>query len=211
MAVSAALPGAIGPLVIKADEFQWKKRPYWNATAPNEQVVTLPYSRLHIYDGGIYDNLALEPLMDPGSQHLKDGIEYLICSDAGAPLKRVGPGPSWSPFRALRILDIAMDQARALRVRPLANFFENNPGAGSYAQIGAGAVERINRFELRNPSAAARLLNREWLPVDEVKLAAHHPTSLWPLSDEQFTRLERHGYESIRWNEVLFGCVGEEL
>jgi NTE family protein len=26
MAVSAALPGAIGPLVIKADEFQWKKR-----------------------------------------------------------------------------------------------------------------------------------------------------------------------------------------
>lgn len=204
MAVSAALPGAIGPLVIEADQFQWKRRPFWNAAAGSEQPVVLPYRRLHIYDGGVYDNLALEPFMDPGSQRLKGGIDYLVCSDAGAPLSRVSPGPSWSPFRALRILDIAMDQARALRIRSLANFFANNPSAGTHAQIGAIAFERIKRFEERNPPMVAELLNREWLSEDQVKLAAEHPTDLRPLSNEQFTRLERHGYESIQWNELLF-------
>lgn len=207
MAVSAALPGAIGPLVIKAKEFQWKKRPSWNGDPNSEQSVVLPYSRLHLYDGGVYDNLALEPLIDPGSQRLKNDIDYLLCSDAGAPLERVSPGPSWSPFRALRILYIAMDQARALRIRSLANFLENNSGAGAYAQIGANPVERIKRFELSNPSVAAELLNHQWLSADQVKLAAEHPTSLRALSDEQFIRLERHGYESIRWNELLFGCL----
>ena len=207
MAVSAALPGAIGPLVIKADKFEWKKRPSWNAAPDSEQAIVLPYSRLHIYDGGIYDNLALEPFMDPGLQQLKGGIDYLVCSDAGAPLARVSPGPSWSPFRALRILDIAMDQARALRIRPLANFFENNRGVGAYAQIGANPLERIKRFKDRNPSVAVHLLDREWLSEDEIRLAAEHPTGLRSLSNDQFTRLERHGYESIQWNELLFGNV----
>jgi NTE family protein len=205
MAVSAAFPGLVGPLVIKADGFQWMKRPSWNAAVESEEPIVLPYSRLHIYDGGVYDNLALEPLLDPGSQTFKNGIDYLVCSDASKPLERVSPGSSWSPFRALRILDIAMDQARALRIRPLANFLQNNPGAGSYAQIGSNPVERIKRFETRNPSVAAELLNCQWLSADQVKLAAEHPTGLRTLSNEQFTRLERHGYESIRWNDVLFG------
>jgi NTE family protein len=205
MAVSAAVPGAIGPLVINTGEFLWTKRPSWDAAAGTEEPIVLPYSRLHIYDGGVYDNLALEPLIDPGLQRLKNGIDHLICSDASGPLARVSPGPSWSPFRALRLFYIAMDQARALRIRPLANFLQKNPRAGSYAEIGVNPVERIKRFETRNPSVAAELLNREWLSADEVKLAAEHPTGLRTLSNEQFTRLERHGYESIRWNDVLFG------
>lgn len=205
MAMSAALPGAIGPLAIEADAFQWKKRPTWNASPDEEQVVILPYKRLHVYDGGVYDNLALEPFMDAGSQRLKSGIDYLVCSDAGAPLVRMSPGPSLSPFRALRIMNIAMDQTRALRIRALANFLENNPRAGTYAQIGADPLERIQNFGKRNPLVAAELLTGQWLSGDQVKLAAEHPTSLWPLSNEQFTRLERHGYESIQWSERLFG------
>lgn len=207
MAVSAALPGAIGPLTINATHYQWKKRPYWDAPADTEHSVVLPYKRLHIYDGGLYDNLALESFMDPGTQRLKNNIQYLVCSDAGAPLKRVTPGPSLSPFRALRILDITMDQARALRVRPLANFLATNPRAGTYAQIGANPVERIQRFEKHNPSVAAELLKRPWLGPDDVKRAAEHRTTLHALNDEQFSRLERHGYESIQWNELMFGSA----
>ena len=105
------------------------------------------------------------------------------------------------------VLDITMDQARALRIRPLANFFENNRGVGAYAQIGANPLERIKRFEDRDPSVAAHLLDREWLSEDEIKLAAVHPTGLRSLSNDQFTRLERHGYESVQWNELLFGNV----
>lgn len=210
MAVSAALPGAIGPLAIEVDDFQWKKRPSWNASPNAEQVVVLPYKRLHIYDGGVYDNLALEPFLDSGSQCLKNGIDYLICSDAGAPLVRMSSGPSLSPFRALRIMKIAMDQTRSLRIRALAHFLENNPRAGTYAQIGVDPLERIQHYERRNPLVAAKLLNCQWLSGDVVKLASEHPTSLWPLLNDQFTRLEQHGYESIQWNERLFGNVIKE-
>ncbi len=204
MAVSAALPGAIGPLAIVSSDYKWMKRPQWDAPTGSERPVVLPYQCLHIYDGGLYDNLALEPLMDPGTQSLKNEIDYLLCSDAGALLKRVTPGASLSPFRALRILDVAMDQARLLRVRPLANFLKNNPRAGAYAQIGANPLEGIRRFEKHNPSAAAELLKQSWLPAEDITRAVEHPTTLRPLSEEQFERLERHGYESVRWNEILF-------
>jgi NTE family protein len=206
MAVSAALPGAIGPLAIVTADYKWRKRPHWNAPPDTEAATTVPYSRLHIYDGGLYDNLALEPLMDPGTQQLKGDINYLVCSDAGAALKRVAPGPSWSPFRALRILDIALDQARALRVRPLANFLEKNLSCGAYAQIGASPVQRLHQFAKLNPRKAKELLQRSWLTDTEIRIAAEHKTTLSPLNALQFERLERHGYESIQWNELLFSA-----
>jgi NTE family protein len=204
MAVSAALPGAVGPLALKVGHYQWRKRPSWDAPSESEKSVVIPYERLHLYDGGLYDNLALESLMDAGTQSLKGDIQYLVCSDAGAPLKRVGPGLSLSPFRALRILEIAMDQAHALRVRSLANFLERNPGAGAYAQIGSNPVERIEHYRLRNPVAAEELLRLKWLDKNEVAMSAGLRTTLSPLTDEQFDRLERHGYECLRWNEYLF-------
>lgn len=205
MAMSAALPGLIGPLAIVTTRYTWKRRPAWNAPPESEQPITLPYRRLHLYDGGLYDNLALEPLMDPGSQGFKNGIDYLLCSDAGAPLARTSPGPSLNPFRAKRILDIALDQTRALRIRALAHFLKRHSERGAYAQIGADPVQRIRAYASRCPEAAEILSRYAWLPPDEINLAAAHPTTLWPLRVEQFDRLERHGYESIRWNELLFG------
>jgi NTE family protein len=167
--------------------------------------VTLPYRRLHLYDGGLYDNLALEPLMDPGSQEFKNGIDYLMCSDAGAPLARTSPGPSLNPFRIKRILDIALDQTRALRIRALAHFLERHSERGAYAQIGADPVQRVRAYAGRRPEVAEALSRHAWLSPCEISLAASHPTTLWPLTSEEFDRLERHGYESIRWNELLFG------
>lgn len=204
MAVSAAFPGAVGPLVIAARDYSWKKRPHWDAPPGSEREVKLAYQQLHIYDGGLYDNLALEPLMDPGVQEIKNGIEYVICSDAGAPLGRTSPGSSLNPFRVKRILDIALDQTRALRIRALSKFLERNPGAGAYAQIGAEPLDRIRRYEHRNPTAAAELMKKDWLTPQDIWLAAAHPTTLVPLTEEQYERLERHGYESLQWNERLF-------
>lgn len=206
MAMSAALPGLVGPLAIVTSCYTWKRRPAWNAPPESEQPVALPYRRLHLYDGGLYDNLALEPLMDPGSQQFKNGIDYLLCSDAGAPLARTSPGPSLSPFRAKRILDIALDQTRALRIRALAHFLERNAERGAYAQMGADPVQRVRAYANQRPEAADALSRYAWLPADEIRLAAAHPTTLWPLTVQEFERLERHGYESLRWNELLFGA-----
>lgn len=204
MAMSAAFPGLIGPLVIKTDEYVWVKRPIWDAPVASEVPVTLPYRSLHLYDGGVYDNLALEPMIDPGIQELKNGINYLVCSDAGAPLVRASPGGKFNPFRLKRILDIALDQTRSLRIRALAKFLENHPEAGAYAQIGACATDRLRAYSTARGERVSELLAYAWLNAEEVKLAAGHATTLWPLSCSEFDRLERHGYESIRWNELLF-------
>jgi NTE family protein len=203
MAMSAALPGIVGPLAIVTGHYTWKRRPAWNAPLESEQAVTLPYRRLHLYDGGLYDNLALEPLMDPGSQEFKNDIDYLMCSDAGAPLARTSPGPSLNPFRIKRILDIALDQTRSLRIRALAHFLERHSDRGAYAQMGADPVQRVRAYAGRRPEVAEALSQYGWMPPDEISLAASHPTTLWPLTPVEFDRLERHGYESIRWNEVL--------
>jgi NTE family protein len=203
MAVSAALPGAIGPLALRTKDYIWKQRP-WGAPVEDEITTTIPYERLHLYDGGVYDNLALEPLMDPGTQRLKSEIEYLVCSDAGAPLKRVAPLALWNPFRAIRILEIALDQARALRVRSFANFLQRNANSGVYAQIGANPVERLAQLREADPIKAAELLRCLWLGEADIRRAALHETTLFPMTDDQFTNLERHGYESIKWNELFF-------
>jgi NTE family protein len=202
MAVSAALPGAIGPLVIPTGKLQWFKRPHWDAPASSEVPVTLPYKRLHIYDGGIYDNLGLEPLIDVGTLTLKGEVDFILCADAGTPLSRVPLGFTFSPFRAMRILDLALDQSRALRIRALSQFLRRG-WVGLYAQIGANAVDRLNSYRDTSPQAAEMLLRREWLSADEVRAAATHPTTLFKLSELEFDRLERHGYESALWNEIF--------
>ena len=204
MAVSAAFPGLIGPLAIEAKEFKWQKRPQWGLPIGTEQPVTLPFKRLHIYDGGLYDNLGLEPLFDVSDRAFKNDIRYLICSDAGAPLARAETRGPLHPFRIKKLLEIVMDQAWALRIRPLSKFLSANRCVGAYARIGVNPLTNLERYKDHKTVDSASLWERQWLGDDAIALALAHPTTLKPMTQAQYDRLERHGYESICWNEVLF-------
>jgi NTE family protein len=208
MAVSAAFPVGIGPFVIRTADFVWHKRKSWNSTPSNLELHTPRFERLHVYDGGVYDNLGLEPLFDMGSRRLKDGIDRAFVSDAGAPLERASPGWALSPFRAKRIADIALDQTRALRVRSFVNFLQAAPSSGRYIQLGAEPRSCISEYRNRNEQAAVKLFMDNWLDTREVQLAARYPTTLHRLAPDAFDRLERHGYETARWNELLLGNGG---
>jgi NTE family protein len=78
MAVSAAFPVGIGPLSIKARKYNWKKR-RWGASKSEAVSITLPYKSLHIYDGGVYDNLGLEPFYDSGKKIAKVDLKIIAC------------------------------------------------------------------------------------------------------------------------------------
>ena len=65
LAVSAAFPGGFGPLTLDARRFEWHRRP-WGARADEATRVELAFGRLHLYDGGVYDNMGLEPFFDVG-------------------------------------------------------------------------------------------------------------------------------------------------
>ncbi len=133
LAMSAAFPGAIGPLAIKCNQYEWRKRPYWNALESEEQTIQPPFATLHLYDGGLYDNLGLEPLFDMGTQRAKTDGTTLIVSDAGAPLLPGFNTGSLNPLRMKRWFDLANEQQRSLRIRSFVNALRNGI-RGAYLQ-----------------------------------------------------------------------------
>lgn len=172
LAVSAAFPGGFGPLALETDRHEWRKRE-WDAPVEAAVATSLPFRRLHLYDGGVYDNMGLEPFFDAGRQELKQQGCFLICSDAGAPL---APGFDMGPlnaFRLKRVADIMSDQAGSLRVRTLVHYLQERPSSGAYLSINA-PVSAANNAEL-------------------AQFAASFPTTLRCVSTEEFDRLAAHG------------------
>lgn len=208
MAVSAAFPGGIGPLNLDASRYKWFKRESWNA-AQSGIAAEPEFARLHLYDGGVYDNLGLEPLFDVGRQLIKTDtgspvIDFLVVSDGGARFSRKSiPGPL-HPGRLKRIADVGFDQARALRVRAFVNFLQKNSSAGLYLQIGSNPYTQIARYA--QEFEVIRLQEEyEWLSPEKIERAASYKTSLSRMSEVDFDLIERHGYETALWNELVFG------
>ena len=190
LAVSAAFPGGFGPLTLEAGRFEWRKRP-WDAPAGSEQVVDIGYERLRLYDGGVYDNLGLEPLFDAGRQKPKHDGHYILASDAGSPLSKGFEHGALSVFRLKRMADIMSDQARALRVRTFASYLHRTAGSGAYVYIDTAVTG-----EAECASAA---------------YAARFPTTLRRLKLAEFDQIAAHGYAVSLRVEREFGLYGEPV
>lgn len=207
IAVSAAFPGGVGPLSIKPHEFKWLKKRKWESQEKAQEVV-LNHGRLHLYDGGVYDNLGLEPLFDVGRQQFKPqeggAINQLFVSDAGAPLENTAiPGPlRLSRFK--RLVDIMSDQTRAIRVRTFVNYLQGNAARGVYLMIGSDAVSSLEELGVICESVKERLLGEKWLSLQEANYVKNYPTNLKRMSGDDFDLLARHGYETAMWNCELF-------
>jgi NTE family protein len=203
MAVSAAYPGVFGPFAIDTGRYEWRKREAWDLPKDTEQIVKPPFATIHLYDGGIYDNLGTEPLLDSGTQNAKEGADFILVSDAGAPFGQIAPS-RFRLFRLKRVADIMGEQTRALRVRGFVNFLVNSPAGGAYLQIGADPEGRLKMYCSRNPAAAEMLLMEPWMSSREVAEAAGYGTTLKQMTPVDFDLLERHGYETAKWNLMLF-------
>lgn len=188
LAVSAAFPGGFGPLTLNAKRFEWRKRP-WNAPAGSEQVVDIGFDQLHLYDGGVYDNLGLEPFFDPGRQKPKQDGHYVIALDAGAPLPKGFKHGPLSVFRLKRVADIMSDQARALRVRAFASYLQRSSGKGAYVYIDTPVTDEA--------------------PCRSAAYAAQFPTTLRRLETSEFERIAAHGYAVALRVEREFGLYDE--
>jgi NTE family protein len=185
MAMSAAFPGLIGPLKITPQSYTWRKKKSWDST--EEEQVTLPYESLHIYDGGVYDNLGLEPFFDNATGKMKiDGCKLLV-SDAGSRFNKGRSG-----FSLLRVLDITMEQTRALRVRGLMNFFSKDNRGGAYLMLGANPL-----------SMAPNSPPDHWQAPDEINKAANYATTLQKVAAIDFERISTHGYQLAKAVQLL--------
>ena len=181
MAMSAAFPGGIGPIRFNTQNLTWRKKESWESSENIENYVP-EFKSIDLYDGGLYDNLGLEPLFDIGKQTIKDqdaiSIRHIIVSDASTPLKRAPLAFFFSPQRVIRWINISLDQVRALRVRSFVNFVKSNPENGKYLQLGADPVKSILQRGIPVSAEVKTLLSKEWLSADDVKKAALYPTTL---------------------------------
>lgn len=180
LAASGAFPGLIGPLVLDTRPFKW--------FSGGESLARPPlYNKLRLWDGGVYDNLGVEPLLKPGKGYQHD-VDFMITSDAG-----MAPGGEvYNIIKSgYRLIGLATGQVRAMRSRMVvAHLQEGNPG--SYFQIDNSAEYLLRRAHLEDELAEVA---GRYLPESEVKTAASLGPTLRQLTDAEFERLFRHGFE----------------
>ncbi len=192
VAASAAVPGLIGPLTLDATKFKWHKY------APGGTEPTVPIDpiadRISLWDGGVYENLGMEAHYKP-QEGLRKEIDFLIISDASRPLKietrrfQFGLPPYRPPFR---LIDVATEQARALRLRTFVDFLDKNPRSGVILAMGNTVDQIVKKARANRP---ARWTSQEFLDVDAVRRVASMPTTLRRLSESEYDMVFRHGYE----------------
>ncbi len=185
IAASAAVPGLIGPLVIHSDHYDWQ------AYEDGQLVpISTPARRYDLWDGGVYDNLGVEPLFKP-SGGFRDGFDLLLVSDASATLE-LSPHTRHRMFRpvkrALRLVDIASDQIRSLRSRALVAEFERAEDIGVYIRMGNTTDQIYSAVGRTTPPG-------DHLTYTDVCQVGKFPTTLRRLTQSQFARFQRHGFE----------------
>ena len=201
MAASAGFPGLIGALAFDTRPYSWfkyadKSKELKEPTDPDSDMkrttvpITPPYPKVHLWDGGAYDNLGLESLHN-FIEGWREGVDFLAVSDASG---KSGPEAYQPGPKALyrMITGIMMDQIRSLRSRAIWERFINHKDAGGFFQIGntcRGVLENAGRQD-----DIAKLCP-QCMSVEEAKLAAATPTMIRQLTHDEFERLFRHGFE----------------
>ena len=198
IAASAALPILIGPYELNTTKYQWHK---YGPRRGNDFIPIKPMlDRVHLWDGGIYENLGLESLYKI-STGPRNGIDYLIVSDAGAPL-----GVKRNRLAAyLRLIYIGMSQTRALRSRVIVDHFEKHLNTGVYVQMGNTVDEIIRRAGVQ---LNFNINDNTHLSTEQVKTISNMETHVKRLSGHEFDLLHQHGYEVA--NTTLF-CYSPTL
>lgn len=214
MATSAAFPGGISPLRIPACGRDWTAWRYSGKGVRAKESVRPLYSAYHVADGGVYDNLGLEPLFDVSKGEIRSGTDanFLLVSDAGAPLRRRAWGfvAQWFGF-STRTMDIMSTQTRHLRVRGLARFLIGHPENGLLLAIAQSAQEARDAARKSKPEGSVFPDLSGYLETDEVRLAANFPTTLHAMMKEDFDRIERNGYETCKIQFALYCGIDKKV
>jgi NTE family protein len=201
MVASCGFPGLVGPLVLDAARWSWyqyvddegteaKPTESGETHQRKKQPVQPMFSKVHLWDGGVYVNHGLEALHDFNTGW-REGVDFLIVSDAAG---RPSPGKYHGGARALMRIaaDILMNQVRSLRTRAILERMRNHEDQGGFFQTGntcayvlrqAGKTDDIPRF---CPNC---------LCEKEATCVAEMPTVIRKLTAEEFERLFRHGFE----------------
>lgn len=201
MAASAGFPGPIGPLPLDTTGMSWfKYTRRFEAGADFQSVdailkrktepVEPLFPKVHLWDGGVYDNHGLEGLHDFVTGW-SDKVEFLVVSDAAGRAK-IEEYKAGIPALSRMLTGIMMNQVRSLRARAIIERIVNHQDKGVLLQTGntceevlrsAGKPELIDQF---CPGSLSR---------DKADWCADFPTVIRKLKEKEFDTLYQHGFE----------------
>jgi NTE family protein len=225
MAASAALPALIGPLVFNTagrSWFEYVDRVEESETPATQEdrktrSITPEYDHLHLWDGGVYDNLGLEGLHD-----FREGwpaMDFLIVSDASGIFKSAVYTSEASALLRMAT-GIMKNQIRALQSRTVLERIldHGNKDRGSYLRTGNYA-ERILKSAWREDILTGaktiddiRQLSAGSLSKEQAEYCANMPTHIDNMTEKDYDMLFQHGFEVANvimhaYNPDLFGFV----
>ena len=143
VAASSAFPPIFSPIVLKTDPAAWSD----GSNLPNLEALR---KRIVLADGGVYDNMGLESLID--------NVDIAMVSDAGAPFEVDETPAEDHLFQLGRVRDILIDQTRALRKRWLIAEFEAGRKRGAYWGIGTAMAAYAATPGMSNDTAISDAL-----------------------------------------------------
>ncbi len=197
LAASAAVPGIIGPLAFDTNGFEWMQ--FQRGQPPIN--IKPEFDRVHLWDGGVYDNLGLEPLTNysskSGHYEFREGIDFLIVSDSSGLLNKQTYPVRFRLTRSfMRLADVMKDQIQALRSRALIGYFkldEHEFPPGRYFQIDNFCVQMMRR-SYKSQSEAEKCCE-DYFSAEKALQLANMETTLRQLTPAEFGDLYRHGFE----------------
>lgn len=187
MAASAGFPVLIGPYSLSPENYRWTPSYYAKSgwQPPNKTI--------HLWDGGVYDNLGLESIFKPkNGGTLSDGLNCIIVSNASPSIDIYNRRSGLSVRNLKRLLDISMDQVGALRSRMVMEFIIRS-NQGMFIKIGNSA-EKI-ALESRCQKDLKGDLMEKCLSDEQVTKIMNYPTTLRKPTESNYQLLLRHGYE----------------
>ncbi len=192
VAASAAVPYAINSVKIKLPSEGWCK------TNPATSQPTVPQKpplcKVHLWDGGAYENLGIEPLYKPDRKMIN--CENIIVSDASGWVDSSGQtrgimnlfkGGLYMP----RLFDITSDQIRSLRSRMFVDALISGKAKGALIKIGTSVKSIYERAGKLAPTENFQSYQQD----HEVAKAHKQATTLKAFSTSEFDLIARHGFE----------------
>jgi NTE family protein len=167
---SSAFPVVFPPLVLTFPDPGVFRRPH-----PQAQQTDETKRRIALTDGGVYDNLGLEPIWLHG--------RHILVSDAGTPFAFEGDPGLGLKARLARVFDVSSNQVEAVRKRWLIDQFlhRRDEVDGAYWGLGSDV-------------AAYRLADAPGFRGELLDLLRAIRTDLNQFKEGEIGCLENHGY-----------------
>ena len=195
VAASAAIPYMAGFVQLKTQNEGWFSID--PATDQPVRPIAPMLASVRLWDGGVYENLGMEPIYKPYRGLVNKSIQFIIIGDASANLlDHLGPAGMFTlkyPFiRPPRLFDITTEQTRALRSRMLIEAMLEGRLRGAIVRLGR-SVDYVDGQSRRMRPRSGK---DSFLGEDAVLRAATYPTNASRMTVTDFHLLLRHGFES---------------